>query len=114
MTGVWITLLVIVVILVVFGLRIVPQGHAYIIERLGKYAGTWEAGLHIMIPFIDRVAKRISLKEQVRILAPIRGFHPENVIYRFSRPRNWARPLDLYVTGAQDFRSVRLMGIQSA
>ncbi len=56
----------------------------------------------------------VSLKEQVRILAPIRGFHPENVIYRFSRPRNWARPLDLYVTGAQDFRSVRLMGIQSA
>ena len=43
MTGVWITLLVIVVILVVFGLRIVPQGHAYIIERLGKYADTWEA-----------------------------------------------------------------------
>lgn len=79
MTGVWITLLVIVVILVVFGLRIVPQGHAYIIERLGKYAGTWEAGLHIMIPFIDRVAKRISLKEQVLDFPPQPVITKDNV-----------------------------------
>lgn len=53
---------------------IVPQSNAYVVERLGVYDKTWQAGLHFCIPFIDRVARRISLKEQVA------DFLPQNII----------------------------------
>ncbi len=58
---------IIAVIVVVFFLclRIVPQASEYVIERLGKYKKTWDAGLHILIPLIDRTAKKVTLKEQV-------------------------------------------------
>ncbi len=58
---------IIAIIVVVFFLclRIVPQASEYVIERLGKYKKTWDAGLHILIPLIDRTAKKVTLKEQV-------------------------------------------------
>ncbi len=58
-------LLIIVLIFVLFCLRIVPQAHELVIERLGKYKKTWSAGLHFLVPVIDRVAKKVTLKEQV-------------------------------------------------
>ncbi len=54
-----------VVVIVILCLRVVPQATEYVIERLGKYQSTWSAGLHILIPVIDRVAKKVTLKEQV-------------------------------------------------
>lgn len=42
--------------------RIVPQAHAYVVERLGAYQGTWSVGLHVKVPFIDRVARKVNLK----------------------------------------------------
>lgn len=56
--------------------QIVPQSHAYVIERLGAYKTTWSTGLHLKIPFIERIAKRVSLKEQVV------DFPPQPVITR--------------------------------
>ena len=56
---------VVVIVIVFLCLRIVPQATEYVIERLGKYNKTWSAGLHFLIPVIDRVAKRVTLKEQV-------------------------------------------------
>ena len=53
------------VVLLLCCLRIVPQASEYVVERLGKYCKTWNAGLHFLIPIIDRVAKRVTLKEQV-------------------------------------------------
>jgi regulator of protease activity HflC (stomatin/prohibitin superfamily) len=50
--------------------KIVPQARAYVIERLGAYHGTWETGIHFLIPFVDRIAKKTSLKEQVIDFAP--------------------------------------------
>ena len=55
----------IVLIVVIANLRIVPQATEYVIERLGRYLTTWEAGLHLKIPFIDRISKKVTLKEQV-------------------------------------------------
>ncbi len=63
MTGLIIAAVVALIILCC--LRVVPQATEYVIERLGKYTGTWGAGLHILIPVIDRVSKRVTLKEQV-------------------------------------------------
>ncbi len=58
-------IIAIIVLLLVLSLRIVPQATEYVIEFLGKYRTTWSAGVHFMIPLFERVAKRITLKEQV-------------------------------------------------
>lgn len=60
-----VVILAIVLVLVFLCLRVVPQATEYVIERLGKYQKTWGAGLHFLIPIIDRVSKRVTLKEQV-------------------------------------------------
>lgn len=51
-------LLLLVIVLIVANIKIVPQAHAYVVERLGTYAATWATGLHFKIPFIDRIAKK--------------------------------------------------------
>ena len=56
---------IVVIVLLCLCLRIVPQASEHVIERPGKYCKTWEAGLHFLIPVIDRIAKRVTLKEQV-------------------------------------------------
>ena len=66
--------IVILVLLLAFNIIIVPQAHEYIIEFLGKYEKTWSAGLHIKIPLLERVASKVSLKEQVL------DFEPQHVI----------------------------------
>ncbi len=67
---------IVVLIVIVKNIKIVPQAHAYVIERLGAFYATWDTGLHLKIPFIDRIAKRVSLKEQVV------DFPPQPVITR--------------------------------
>ena len=64
-TIVLIIVLVIVVIIFLNNIRIVPQARAFVIERLGAYNGTWQVGLHFKIPIIDRIANKVSLKENV-------------------------------------------------
>ena len=71
---VFIILLVIVVVIVLPNVKIVPQSKAYVIERLGSYLTTWHNGLHFKIPFIDRIANVVLLKEMVR------DFDPQPVI----------------------------------
>lgn len=72
-------ILLILVILVITNIKIVPQAHAYVIERLGAYSATWNVGLHFKIPFIERVAKNVSLKEQVVDFAPQPVITKDNV-----------------------------------
>lgn len=59
--------------------KIVPQAQAYVLERLGGYQGTWNVGLHVMIPFIDKIAKKVPLKEQVVDFAPQPVITKDNV-----------------------------------
>ena len=66
----------IILILIVRNIKIVPQAHAFVIERLGAYHTTWETGLHLKVPFIDRISRKVSLKEQVV------DFPPQPVITR--------------------------------
>lgn len=58
-----IVIVIIIVIILASCIKIVPQANAYVMERLGAYQGTWEVGLHVKVPFIDRIAKRVLLKE---------------------------------------------------
>ncbi|MEG1874996.1 MAG: SPFH domain-containing protein [Angelakisella sp.] len=63
-------LAILVLIVAITNIRVVPQASVYVIERLGTYYTTWETGMHIKIPMVDRIAKKISLKEQVMDFAP--------------------------------------------
>lgn len=59
-------LLVVFILIVLFTrIKIVPQSNIYVVERLGKFYAAWETGVHFLCPFLDRVAKRVSIKEQV-------------------------------------------------
>ena len=69
-------LIVILLVIVIANIKIVPQSKAYVMERLGAYQGTWQTGLHVKIPFIERVSKIVSLKEKVA------DFPPQPVITR--------------------------------
>lgn len=74
-----IIVIILVIILIVCNIRIVPQASAFVIERLGKYRVTWGAGLHVKIPFIERIAKKVSLKEQVLDFPPQPVITKDNV-----------------------------------
>ena len=77
-----IIILVIAVILLCSSLRVVRQANAYVIERLGTYTATWGVGLHLMVPIIDKVARRVSLKEQVADFPPQPVITKDNVTMR--------------------------------
>ena len=90
-------LVILVLILLTTNIRVVQQSKAYVVERLGAYHATWGVGIHFKIPFIERVAKTVSLKEQVVDFAPqpylyqicwrylFRGY---NIPFRLRKARN--------------------------
>ena len=98
-----IILLIILVMVFVPCITIVPQAKAYVIERLGAYQGTWEVGFHVKLPVIDRVAKRVNLKEQVADFPPQPVITKDNVtmsidsvvFYQITDPK-------LYVYGVEN------------
>ncbi|MEH3075991.1 MAG: paraslipin [Quadrisphaera sp.] len=80
LTVVLVLLLVFVVITVVRAVRIVPQASSLIVERLGRYSRTLEAGLHVLVPFIDRVRARVDLREQVVTFPPQPVITSDNLV----------------------------------
>lgn len=75
----FIVLAVVILVLIFANIRIVPQATEYVIEFLGKYKTTWGAGIHVKIPFVERIAKRITLKEQVMDSPPQPVITKDNV-----------------------------------
>ena len=76
---IFVVILVLLLVIFVPCITIVPQAKAYVIERLGAYQGTWDVGLHVKLPIIDRVAKRVNLKEQVADFPPQPVITKDNV-----------------------------------
>ena len=72
-------LIALIIALVVTNIRIVPQANAYVLERLGAYYTTWQVGLHFKIPLIDKVARKVSLKEHVIDFPPQPVITKDNV-----------------------------------
>ena len=72
-------LLVLILIILVSNVKIVPQAYAYIIERFGGYSATWKVGMHVKIPFIEKIAKKVNLKEQVSDFPPQPVITKDNV-----------------------------------
>ena len=74
-----IALIIVILLLIVTNIRIVPQSQAFILERLGGYMTTWQVGLHVKAPLIDRIANRVSLKERVLDFKPQPVITKDNV-----------------------------------
>ncbi len=72
-------LILVGILIFIANVKIVPQAHAFVIERLGAYKGTWSVGLHIKVPLIDRVANRVSLKERILDFPPQPVITKDNV-----------------------------------
>ena len=72
-------ILVILLIVVISNVKIVPQAYAYVLERFGGYSATWKVGLHVKIPFIEKIAKKVNLKEQVVDFPPQPVITKDNV-----------------------------------
>ena len=115
-----IILLILIVIYVALScVRIVPQAHAYVIERLGAYNGTWSVGLHFKVPFIDRVAKRVLLKEQVVDFAPQPVITKDNVTmridtvvyYQITDPKLYAYGVDNPIMAIENLTATTLRNI---
>ena len=95
---VWVIILGIAILLIVSNIKIVPQAHAYVVERLGGYKETWGVGLHFKMPILDRVARRVSLKEQVVDFEPQAVITKDNVtmqidtvvFYQITDPKKYA------------------------
>lgn len=81
--GVVVVLLILLILFVfVSCLKIVPQAQAYVIERLGAYQGTWSVGFHVRVPFLDKIARKVNLKEQVADFPPQPVITKDNVTMR--------------------------------
>ncbi len=76
---IFVFLVLLIAVLVIANVKIVPQSRAYVVERLGAYKTTWQTGLHLKIPFFERIARNVSLKEQVVDFAPQAVITKDNV-----------------------------------
>ena len=114
-----IVVLAVIIYLLLSYIRIVPQEHAYIIERLGKFKTVWYAGLHLKIPFIDRIVNKISLKEQVFDFPPQPVITKDNVSVKvdsvvFSKvfdPQKYTYGVENPIAGLQNLSATTLRSI---
>lgn len=105
--------------LVLTNIRVVPQSKAYVIERLGTYFATWETGLHVKIPFIDRIAKIISLKEQVVDFKPQPVITKDNVtmqidtvvFYQITDPKLYTYGVESPISAIENLSATTLRNI---
>lgn len=75
----FIILIIVLILIIITNIKIVPQSKTFVIERLGSYKSTWQTGLHFKMPFIERIANNVSLKEKVRDFAPQPVITKDNV-----------------------------------
>ena len=114
-----IVLLVLLIWLLAANIRIVPQGYAYVLESFGRYKTTWEAGLHMKIPVVDRIVKKISLKEQVLDFPPQPVITKDNVTMlidsvvfeRVFDPRLYTYGVENPIAGLQNLAATTLRNI---
>lgn len=76
---VFLILVILIILILIANIKVVPQAHAFVVERLGAYHDTWNTGLHFKIPFFDKISKKISLKEQVIDFPPQPVITKDNV-----------------------------------
>ena len=114
-----IVILVILLLIIISNIKIVPQAHAYILERLGGYKETWSVGLHFKMPILDKVAKRVSLKEQVVDFDPQAVITKDNVtmqidtvvFFQITDPKKYAYGVESPIAAIENLTATTLRNI---
>ena len=112
-------ILIIVAIIVIPNIRVVPQAKAYVIERLGSYYTTWQNGLHVKIPFIDRIARQVTLKEIVKDFDPQPVITKDNVTmqidtvvyFQITDPKLYTYGVDQPISAIENLTATTLRNI---
>ena len=114
-----IILIIVVIAILVSCIKIVPQANAFVVERLGAYQGTWDVGLHFKMPILDRVARRVSLKEQVVDFEPQAVITKDNVtmqidtvvFYQITDPKKYAYGVESPIAAIENLTATTLRNI---
>lgn len=117
--GTLVFLVIICLIIAASCIKIVPQANAYVVERLGGFLTTWSVGLHFKVPFIDRVAKRVTLKEQVVDFPPQPVITKDNVTmqidtvvyYQITDPKLYAYGVENPIMAIENLTATTLRNI---
>ncbi len=117
--GVLVFIILLVVALIVTNVKIVPQSRAYVVERLGAYRETWQTGIHFKIPFFERVARNVSLKEQVVDFPPQPVITKDNVtmqidtvvFYQITDPKLYAYGVESPISAIENLSATTLRNI---
>ena len=112
-------ILILFIWIVLSCIKIVPQAHAYVVERLGAYQSTWSVGLHFKVPFFDKVARRVLLKEQVVDFAPQPVITKDNVtmridtvvFYQITDPKLYAYGVETPIMAIENLTATTLRNI---
>ena len=112
-------MLIIVLAILISCIKIVPQAQAYVVERLGAYQATWHVGVKFLVPFIDRVARRVTLKEQVVDFAPQPVITKDNVtmridtvvFYQITDPKLYAYGVDNPMMAIENLTATTLRNV---
>lgn len=112
-------LLIILLIILISNIKIVPQAHAFIIERFGAYQTTWQVGLHVKIPFVDKIAKKVNLKEHVVDFPPQPVITEDNVTmqidtvvyYQITDPKLYAYGVERPMMAIENLTATTLRNI---
>ncbi len=118
----WIPIVIVLALLIaliVANIKIVPQSRAYVVERLGAYQATWQTGMHVKIPLIERVAKIVSLKEQVVDFAPQPVITKDNVtmqidtvvFFQITDPKLYAYGVESPISAIENLTATTLRNI---
>ena len=117
--GVLVFLILFIVALIITNVKIVPQSRAYVVERLGVYRMTWQTGIHFKIPFFERIAKNVSLKEQVVDFPPQPVITKDNVtmqidtvvFYQITDPKLYAYGVENPISAIENLTATTLRNI---
>ena len=112
-------LIILLIVVVIANIKIVPQANAFVVERLGAYCATWGTGLHLKIPFIDRIAKKVSLKEQVIDFPPQPVITSDNVTmqidtvvyFQITDPKLYAYGVERPISAIENLSATTLRNI---
>ncbi len=117
--GIVVFLILLAVLLIVTNVKIVPQSRAYVVERLGAYRETWQTGIHLKIPFFERIARNVSLKEQVVDFPPQPVITKDNVtmqidtvvFYQITDPKLYAYGVENPISAIENLSATTLRNI---
>lgn len=115
----FLVLVVLVIIIVVANIKVIPQSDAYVVERLGTFNSVWQRGLHVKIPLLDRISKRVTLKEQVVDFPPQPVITKDNVTmqidtvvyFQITDPKLYTYGVDKPISAIENLTATTLRNI---